>query len=211
MAKDKKVTAKVTTKVDTKDVTIAQALNELKLLDKKITKKIQNSVFVGVEVAGKVRDNFDFENASASLQSVNDLMARRELIKGAINASNFKTKVKVAGKSYTVAEAIITKDTMKYKTRLFESMSRDFRSATTNVQMLADEVQENLEQQLKGIEDKAKIKEFSETYVGLRVPALSDPIGVGVYLEALENEIYDFENEVDYILSTSNATTTIKI
>ena len=198
-------------KADMKDITIAQALNELKLLDKKITKKLQRSTYVGVEVAGKLRNGFIPEDAKASLQSGIDLMARRELIKGAINASNFKTKVKIAGKSYTVAEAIVTKDTMTYKAMLLQSMSQDFRSATQTVQQLADEVQENLEIQIKGVEDKAKVKEFSENYVGLRVPALADPIGVGKYIEALETEIDDFTNEVDYILSTSNATTTIKI
>lgn len=198
-------------KTVTTPTTIAQALNELKLLDKKITKKIQGATFVGVQVAGKPRHGFEAEKATAQLQSIQDLMARRELIKGAINASNFKTKVQVAGKSYTVAEAIVTKDTMKYKTKLLQSMSQDFSRATENVQDLSDEVQESLDAQLKGIEDKAKIKEFSETYVKLRTPEIVDPIGASKFIEELEEEILNFENEVDYVLSTSNATTTINI
>lgn len=202
---------KAKVKNDPKNVTIAQALNELKLLDKKITKKISQAGFVGVQVAGKARDGFKAEDATANLQSITDLMARRELIKGAINASNFNTKVTVAGKKYTVAEAIVTKDTMKYKAQLLQSMTKSYSRAVSNVQQLNDEAQYSLDAQLKGIEDKDKIKEFSESYLALRTPELVDPTNAGEYTTKLEEEILNFEDEVDYILSTSNATTTISI
>jgi len=198
-------------KTKEKEITVAQALNELKLLDKKINKKIRQNVFVGVQVAGKPRRNFDPDEAKSSLQSVEDLIAQREKIKGAINASNMKTKVVIGGKKYTVAEAIITKDTMDYKDQLLQKLSHDFASANNEVEMLKNEIQEALDDQLKGIEDKNKIKDFTETYLKLRTPELLDKINLGEYINNLENEIMEFQNEVDYVLSTSNATTTIKL
>ena len=52
-----------------KKMTIAQALNELKLLDKKLRKKI-NSNFVGVRSAGKILDGFDADEAKKNLDSI---------------------------------------------------------------------------------------------------------------------------------------------
>ena len=122
-----------------------------------------------------------------------------------------KTKVVIGGKKYTVAKAIITKDTMDYKDQLLQKLSHDFASANNEVEMLKNEIQEALDDQLKGIEDKNKIKDFTETYLKLRTPELLDKINLGEYINNLENEIMEFQNEVDYVLSTSNATTTIKL
>jgi len=198
-------------KADTKSVTISQALNELKLLDKKITKKVRNGNFIGVQVSGKARHNFEADSAKANLQSVNDLIERREMVRGKINASNQSTKIIVAGKKYTVASAIVTKDTMNYKASLLSQLQRDYSNAVSTVDMLNEEVQEGLEAQLKGIEDKSKIADFSKNYMSLRKPELADPNGLKDFIEALETEIDEFTNEVDYVLSTSNATTTIDI
>ena len=152
MAKDK--LKDKSTKVE---VTISQALNELKLLDKKITKKIRMGEFIGVQVSGKPRNNFDADKAKANLQSVNDLIARRETIRGKINASNQTTKVTIAGKKYTVASAIVTKDTMDYKTSLLGMLQKEYSNAVSTVSTLEEEVQEGLEAQLKVIEDKTKM------------------------------------------------------
>jgi len=100
---------------------------------------------------------------------------------------------------------------MQYKAKLLQSLSQDFSRTNDTVQMLNDEVQESLDAQLKGIEDKAKIKDFSEQYLKLRTPEMVDPTGASKLIEVLQDEILDFENEVDYVLSTSNATTTIDI
>lgn len=190
---------------------ITQALNELKLLDKKISKKTSQVAFVGVQVSGTARQGFDADKAKAELQSLTDMIARRETIRGLINASNFKTKVTIAGKKYTVAEAITTKDTMKYKAELLRYLTRSYSGAVNTVDAINDEVKRELDNQLKGVEDKAKIKTFSDGYLELHTASLADPINASATIDALTDEIDDFMNEVDYVLSTSNATTSIEV
>ncbi len=40
---------------------------------------------------------------------------------------------------------------------------------------------------------------------------LIDPAGIEDYIKKLEKDIIDFKNEVDYVLSESNATTFIEV
>jgi len=190
-------------------MTISRALNELKLLDKKIEKKTR-SKFVGVKNAGKILSGFDAEAASKDLQSLTDMIERRATIRNTINVSNALAEVVIDGKRMTVSEAITMKDTITYRKNLLHRMSNDFSEATRTVDYQNEEVKERLDVQLQKIEDLALKASFTKDYTKSQGSELVDPVGIADYVKNLEDEVMNFENEVDYILSTSNATTTIE-
>lgn len=207
MAKIKKDTK---AKKATKTVMISQALAELKLLDKKINKK-SSVAMVGYSVAGKVKDAFDADAAKTDLQSVEDMISNRDSIRNAINSSNMKTKVTISGNNITVSEAITTKDTITYKKTLLLEMKNRFSHVTRYIDSANEEMQDRLDRQLGSIEDKKLITQISEDFTKRNEAVMVDPVGIAKYMEDLETEILDFESEVDYVLSTSNATTTVEV
>ena len=116
-------------------MTIHRALSELKTMDDRITKAIDDVTYVvavkhsaekiyGVTVA-------DFkENIKSGYQKVQSLMARRDAMKRAVVLSNATTKVIVAGKEMSVAEAIEQKNHgMEYKKYLRNKLVSQQRTA----------------------------------------------------------------------------------
>ena len=95
----------------TEKMTVHKALCELKTLDSRIQKCMQQNPFVfankhaNSKVAGVSVGDYCKE-VQASYQSANDLIARRDAIKRAVTLSNATVKVTIGGKEYTVAEAI---------------------------------------------------------------------------------------------------------
>lgn len=193
-----------------KKMTISQSLAELKLLDKKISKKSSTSM-VGYSIAGRVRDAFDVKVAEAALRSVEDMIKNRDKIRNAINVSNMKTKVTVAGVKMTVSEAINTKDTIAYKKVLLSEMKNRFSYVTRCVDNANTEMRDRLDFQIGAIEDKKLISQVTEDFTKRNEAVIVDPVDIAKYIETLETEILDFESEVDYVLSTSNAITTVEV
>ena len=92
-------------------MSLHRALSELKTLDKRIHKQIDDSKFVGVKHKNKKVNLFQDEKefireAKADYQSIIDLITRKQKIKKAIVEANANTKVTVAGKEMTIADAI---------------------------------------------------------------------------------------------------------
>jgi len=79
-------------------MTIHRALSELKLIDSKIEKQINEIIAVGIYQKGKNINGYispdEFKSSAKSkYDSVNDLIARKCNIKSAIVDSNSKTNV----------------------------------------------------------------------------------------------------------------------
>jgi len=193
-----------------REVTISQGLNLLKLLDKKITKKTRVD-FVGVKIGKNIREGFDAKQAQADLDSVNALIKQRSDIKNKINISNGITEVKIDGKRMTVGEAITMKDEIAYKEGLLSRMKANFLSATQTIDYSNSEVQERLDVQLQKIDGVSEKEQFSKIFMKSNAAELIDPTGIANQITALEEEVMNFTDEVDYILSTSNSLNTITV
>ena len=108
---------------------VTKGLNELKLLDSRIHRKIEEGEFVGAakvsvpNINGKMTKEAFKANAKADYQSIVDLIKRRNAIKAAIIQSNAITVVEVAGKRMTVAEAIDKKSAIEYEKTLLEKLN----------------------------------------------------------------------------------------
>jgi hypothetical protein len=71
-----------------------------------------------------------------------------------------------------------------------------------------------LDAQVKSAFEKAtkkEIEDFTQTFLKNNGYSMEDPLQIEKLMENLDKEIDEFESEVDFVLSTSNATTTIEV
>ncbi|HCW54567.1 hypothetical protein [Clostridium sp. SM-530-WT-3G] len=205
-------------------MSIHRALAELKLLDKRIEKRIANSDFIGIKgKAAKfvynttLQDDEFISKAVADYQAITDLIKRRALIKKLIVLSNSKTEVTIGGVKYTVAEAIEAKKIVEIKKKLLTRLKSDYNYCKKVISNNNEEVNEKIDEQIKvmlGSDKQNKIsgfQDFIQQYKDNNEWIFVDGINIADKIEKLTKEIEDFENNVDYVLSESNAITQISI
>lgn len=208
--------------MNTQKMTIHRALAELKTLDKRITDKI--SVFDpvgGIRKDGKVNDfhdKSDFEKrAAADLESINDLLKRKDRIKSAIVLSNATTEVKVGGNVMKVSDAISKKQTIEMQKILITRMKTRLKHFTAEIRKANDEA-ESVSVKLaeaalgrSGVDLKEQeVKNIIEPYMEKHRFDLLDPLKITDVIEKKTDEVSIFETEVDAVLSESNALTIIE-
>jgi hypothetical protein len=204
------------------EITITRALAELKLLDDRIQKKIDTSEFVHF-LSKKNKTTLDTQDLTlivkGNYQSINDLIERRKRLKSAIILSNAKTFVKLNGEELTVAEVIERKQLTNLYRNLLEKMKRNRESVINmterqNLQMEGElnkilEINFGKANNLKTNADD--IETISKTYRENNKAEVFDPLNVDQKIMDLENIIYQYETESNFILSESNAITKILI
>ena len=209
----------------TEKMSVHKALCELKTLDARIQKGIDESVFVfankhsNTKVSGMNLGEYSGE-IKKRYQSVTDLIARRDAIKRAVTLSNASVKVTIGGKEYTVAEAIDMKNHgITLKQLLLRKLSGDNKRARRMadesngelLEMRADEYIKSLygSVDMKGASDE--IKKVRADFIAAQTMEVVDPIGVTAEIDRLYGEISTFTVEIDSALSVSNALTEITI
>ena len=209
----------------TETMNIHQALVELKTLDKRIEAVINDGEWVVANKHSNTKisgvDLKDFaENIKSRHQKVTSLIARAEAIKRAVVNSNAVTKVQVAGKEYTVAEAIEMKNNgIERKRKLIFRLHTDYSHAKAaadrangpELERRADDYIRTMlgTTDVKGM--TAEVQRMREDFITAQTMELVDPIGVLKQMELLNEEITAFETNVDAALSVSNALTNIEI
>lgn len=209
----------------TETMNIHQALVELKTLDKRIESAIQEGdwVVANKHSNGKISgiDLKDWvENVQSRHQKVTSLIARTEAIKRAVVNSNAITKVTIAGKEYTLAEAIDMKNHGIERLRaLVRRLNHDYtmakvaadRANGAELERRADDYVRTMigNTDVKGMTEE--IKRLRDEFIKAQTMELVDPIGVLKQIELLNEQINSFEVNVDSALSVSNALTTIEI
>lgn len=205
------------------EMSITRALKELTLLDKRIDDIIDDAIFVGYakKSSAKInniytRDEFD-KLVTSNFDSVQALMNRRLEIKAKIVDSNAKTIVIIGGKEYTVAGAIEAKSLIHYKKQLLETLVSQLKKATAAVSLANEKVDEKVYSLIKDAknEDSTPVDlgkdSFITQYRNNHEFDLVNPIKIHEKINQLKEEIENFENEVDFVLSESNAITKITI
>lgn len=204
-------------------MTIHRALSELKLIDSKIEKQINEIVPSGIYQKGKLINNYvkeeDFStSAKSKFDSVNDLIARKNAIKSAIVEANGVTKVKVSEKEMTIADAINFKAAIKFKKKLIETLKARQQQAVAQLNQQNTIVEQNVQRILEATFGKENVKAGKDDVESVRKPYMDanefhlfDPLKVAEKVEAIEKEVGDFEMEVDAVLSEINAVTFIEV
>ena len=204
-------------------MTIHRGLAELKLLDARIEKNINLLLPSGIMQEGKLVNDYykkeEFEkNAKAKFQSIQDLIKRKNLIKSAIVKVNTITEVQIGEKKYTIADAINFKAIIKAKKILVEELTTKHRQAKAKAEEKNKKVDDNALKLAEAAlqKDNVKINDgdaiaITEPYIKKNKFHLIDPLSVEELVAKLQEEIDEFETEVDAVLSEINAITYIEI
>lgn len=206
-------------------MTIHRALAELKLIDSKIEKAISVIEPTGVMQANKPVNSFykkeDFETeAKAKFQSVVDLIERKNKIKSAIVTANGVTQVEISGVKMTISDAINFKSVVVFKKNLIATLIKKHNAVKSKFTVENEKVNnvalENAKIMIgKQGDDRVKptdedVKNIVEPFVKRNEFHLVDPLKVEELTEKLQNEVNNFEVEVDAVLSEINAITVIE-
>ena len=210
-------------------MTIHRALAELKVMDNRINKAINEGVYViankhsNEKIAGKTINDFK-DYMRACHNKVTDLINRRNAIKRAVVLSNATTKVKVNDVEYTVAEAIEMKNHgMKFKEYYMRVVTNQNATAQAELNRNSGEaIEKRAEKYILDViaaqpkdakmsVDSEAMKALRKTYIENNTYDLIDPLNVTKMIEELSTEIDKFNTEIDSALSVSNAITVIDI
>jgi len=198
------------------EMTLTRALVELKTIDKRIQKTIEESTFCSIR--GDLRkEDPKCANAQSNYDKIRDLMNRRVKIKSAIVTSNANTFIRVCGMDLSVAEAIELKSSIKNHKNLLMKMKQQYGEAMMKIEQENQRTRTNLENSLNKVSvdsnsnEKLNVADYSKSYMKVHGVEIYDPIKLEEKIASMEKFISDYESEVDFVLSERNATTKIMI
>ena len=208
-------------------MSITRALTRAKTIEKQLTRLVESQYVVTLmkrevdDVTDVFKDNLKM--TKSNFDQFNDLFAELNNIKAAVRKSNEVTKVVIGGEELSVADALVYKNTIVYRNNFLDRITRENRNAESRVEqskISADtkfaSVRENLIKNSQGqdvSEDYLKTvlteeeRRLKKAIVEVKVSGINN---VNEYIEAERKRIDTFLEEVDYVLSESNATTIIE-
>lgn len=207
------------------EMTVQRALNELRIIDERLNKRLQEFVVVGTKKVSEARvvetreSIVEFENrAKGVLDSVDGLLRRQQELKHAIMTSNATTMIEVAGKTYSVMTAIDRKRTIEKEKLVVKYMRDALIRAEYKVNQENDKMESYIQRQTNAMAggDLSSKKDdyiiaFEKSYREQNSWDLVDPLKLRDLIEQREQEISMFELEIDTALTVSNAITKIEI
>ena len=206
----------------TQTMSIHRALSELKTLNDRIPKAIQEADFIATDRKSAQKINgLSIEDYEKTIQAGFDkavsLIERRNRLKDAVVQSNAVTEVVVAGETMTVAKAIERKSSIVYEEKLLATMVAKRRMAINRLTMENESLPSRLEDYLTAIlgnkehAKKEEVELHTKSFKERNEYILIDPLHLDKRIEEWEERISSFKAEVDAVLSESNAITKITI
>lgn len=214
--------ARATNGMNTEEMTVYRALNERKLMLKKLEDpSVMNSAALVVAIKKSVVESDEAKKVTresgAQLQSIIDMTHRLAALDAALIESNAKTQITVAGETMCVAAAIQRKSTINtILKKLMTQVTRQVNYATEiSAKQTADAETKALNitgaRTTEGMNEDTldMYNKFVELNKSVLIPVdgIKDPTE---FISALAAKIDTIEAELDAALSVSNATTTIK-
>lgn len=204
-------------------LSLHRALSELKMLQKRIFSTMNEKKYVTYQIGEDApkgynkSEEFNSE-AEAAFQSVTDLINRRNEIKSKLILANATTKVVIANKEMTIAEAIDQKEAIDLKQSLLHELKRQLSVTVQGIEREQRDMELRLDKRLEsdlGSKDRKnhvdEVESITNNFKKRNQPSLVDPISIRQKIKDLESEIDDFIVEVDSVLSEANATTFIEL
>lgn len=198
-----------------------RALGEYKTYDDRIN-NVKNEIFIipnrnnNEKIGSKTIDEFKTE-VNSNMQSIKALIENKKRLKDAMVISNAENKVEIASHVYSVAGAIERKRSIALEEDFLRRLKQQYTSARKRVEDENNQLPQKLENYLesvlgdKVVRKQEDVEEYSKAFMKKNTYELIDPAGIEDYIKKLEKDIIDFKNEVDYVLSESNATTFIEV
>lgn len=208
----------------TETMTIHEALSTLKVLDKRIAKETAQGNFCFAHKKCETKVNGltvkeALEHSRSRFESVSALLRRRAAIRNALSQSNATRKVTIAGREYTMAEAIEMRKTgMELKQAFVDAMMDEYT-------LLNEKTRKWNEETLPGNADRyissmygsrdnidiAATEAARKAYIESNTLEFNDPNDISGQCRLMQDEIDRFYAEVDSKISVSNALNTIEI
>ncbi len=199
-------------------MSITQALAELKLLRKRIDSALNGAKFIAMVTKKSMMDRGRFESqARGSMQSYRDLLDRYYKLKSAIVRSNATTEVTIAGRTYSMAEAVERKRSIEQERSLLHAMMEQYASVTAEHKRHCDAEQARVDRMLAvelGKDSKTNIdvvRSLTEAILAENRAEVLDPLKIADLIEETKKSIEEFETNVDWVLSECNGKTMIVI
>lgn len=207
-----------------KTYSLTQLIVKIKKWDQRINEEIRQARFVmngtGLGDDATTFLGKDIEKVNqilvGELTRIDTFIRQRNLMKSALLRINATTMVQVGKETMTIIEAVERKKVieankllleraklvMDHSRKAFLKNTEDFNTAITSLG--------------KGSEGKAKndldlIEIQIRNYTNKSKPFMLDPNNMTELIQNLSDSISDFEDNVDYVLSTINATTTVEL
>jgi len=212
---------------------VTQALDERDLLVKKIGDKISKMKLVDVKkrneektADSRVTPEEFASTASATYQSVMDLIDRFQRIDAAIVASNAAIMVKTSQGDFTVAGAIAIRNRIRgtgiyadkgnFEEQLTDQMEQQYSTAVRAAEIKNRGLESQAETMRLSILGKdSKVKdtkplEVVDAYIRENTTEVIDPLESQKKVQELKDKIDTLLTELDTQIKVSNATTTIE-
>jgi len=224
------------TKTNTQEIemTVYSALSKRKIYLDRLNKikNLANS-FVGVtsksakDIDGMSKEEFENHIKSVYDKSVAIIRNFYEL-NAAITKSNALTELVIAGKNYTVAEAIVRYDRLNSEIEFLNSIAKDVARAKASVsrhntenlseKAVTDHVKRMMETVVgSGTIDQADStlvamqEKFREDYIDRNTYTIIDPYKHSETIQARMDEIQEFISEFNEAINICNMKTVIKV
>ena len=207
-----------------KTLTLTRALNEIKLTEKKINDVAEkNTGWTVITKNGKITsgrysdvDNFN-STVKANKDKIITLIAYRHSIKKALLDANNNTMVKIAGTEMSIAQAIDRKSFATMELSLY----REILSDVNKTQSIFDREQTLLNQKIDalintalegdGKKDPEVVKGIEKSVRENNNFVVEDKSKITDWVRNSIEQLEEFLNEVDFVLSEVNAKTTIEV
>lgn len=206
-------------------ITLSEALGKLKILDDRIYKKINDGIYIGYmkkkatsEYSTRLSKEEFEKKTRASINSVNDLIRKRNERKSKLIQANAETHLEIAGKEYTIATAIERKNSIEYEKAFLSKLKKAYEETIEIISKEDLRVKSRLEDKIdiilgsgdrkdneKLIDAITKKSDEEDGYV------IVDPLNLKEIIDKMEEEITNFESEVDIKLTIANSTTFIEL
>jgi len=212
-----------------KKITLTEALSELKLYDKKITKEISElsrskstvDYVIGknkLTEINKMTEEELKEYAQSAVDKLLNLIKNRGILKAAIAKANAITTLNVNGKEYTIVEAIERKNNIYKEKEILNILAENYNNVAYKVSRInenaRDEVNRLLEAKLSSDsknQSSDEIEKLSQVLLEAKEAKILDPYKIGDLIVKMQEEIEEFETNIDVALSIVNAKTEIEV
>ena len=200
------------------EMSITQALAELKLLRKRFDGVLDDAKFVALKTKTRPVDMDKFNRAAqGSFQSFRDLLDRYNRIKAAIVVSNATARVKVGGRDYSVAEAVERKRSIDTERRCLALMQQQWQQVQREYEHHNQTQQERLDKlvlQELGKDNKTSVEvvqNLTDAFWKNNKAEVVDPLGLEQRIKDYSKDIEEFELNVDWVLSEANGRVMITV
>jgi len=205
------------------EMTLTRALNEVKLIEKKIMKYTNTDLtWVSISKNGKIGPRaIDAAKLESTVKenksSFMDLVTRRNVIKRRILDANNSTSLTVDGISYTIAEAIDLKSFIETEKLVYRTIIAQIRSTDGLFADKQDDLNDLVERTISnalqgdGKKDPTLVSGIEKSVRDNNKIVLEDPCNIREWATSKLESVDVFLNEIDFSLSEINATTKISV